>query len=202
MASAKNGHIETTELLLQWGADYTASNNDNITALAFAAHNGHSEITNLLIVAGANINKKDKWGVTPLLLAVKNGHVDVARILIDAGADIEIKDNEGLTPLMWSSLQGHHSVTDLLLETGATGMYFEGGTGRSFENAIVIKRAPNNVIGVFAEGLWVNMNYPEWEKSSQALISDNDKHYDVITYSTPKGMKKLYFDITDFFGKW
>ena len=65
MASAKNGRIETTKLLLQFGADYNASDNDNITSLAFAARNGHSEITKLLIDAGANINKQDNGGSTP-----------------------------------------------------------------------------------------------------------------------------------------
>ena len=78
----------------------------------------------------------------------------------------------------------------------------EGGDGSSIERAVVIKNAKNEVEGVDAEAKWVRKVHPGWRKGNQALMNKKGKSYDRIDYMTPDGeTKTLYFEITDFFGK-
>ncbi len=79
---------------------------------------------------------------------------------------------------------------------------YEGGDGSSIEKAVIIKNAKNTMEGVRAESDWIAKVHPGWKKGNQALISHNGRHYDRIQYTTPSGeTKTIYFDITEFFGK-
>ena len=83
------------------------------------------------------------------------------------------------------------------------GIVYEGGDGSSKEKAVVIKGAPNTAAGVRAESDWIRKNHPGWKKREQSLMSDGNRYYDRIEYTTPQGeTKTIYFDITYFFGKW
>ena len=85
----------------------------------------------------------------------------------------------------------------------AGGISFAGGDGRSKGQAIVIKGAPNSSAGIDAEYAWLRKYRPGWVKGAQALLNENDKYYDRIDLITPQGENKtIFFDITDFFGKW
>lgn len=67
--------------------------------------------------------------------------------------------------------------------------------GSTKENAIVVK-------SISAEYEWIKANYPGSKLISQALIDDNKKQYDILTFVTATGeTKKAYFDISSFFGK-
>ena len=81
-------------------------------------------------------------------------------------------------------------------------LVFEGGDGSSMEQAVVIKHAKNEEEGVEAEAKWIKKVHPGWRKGKQALMGKNGKDYDRIEYETPDGKTAvIYFDITDFFGK-
>ena len=78
---------------------------------------------------------------------------------------------------------------------------FSGGDGSSIENAVIIK-APNNFIGVKAEYDWIKKNHPGWKLVTQSVVNKKGKLYDKMDFQTPEGQAvTLYFDITDFFGK-
>jgi uncharacterized protein YcfL len=67
--------------------------------------------------------------------------------------------------------------------------------GMTMEKAIPVK-------SIAAEYEWIKTNYPGAQVTSQALLSKNKKHYDLLTFETAEGKtKKVYFDITSFFGK-
>jgi len=72
--------------------------------------------------------------------------------------------------------------------------------GDSFENAIVIKEN-NESSGVAAEYKWIAKHYPSWSVASQALTFHEKKAYDIITIKKKGNTKKIYFDISNFFGK-
>ena len=79
---------------------------------------------------------------------------------------------------------------------------FEGGDGSSIEKAVVIKNAKNEQEGVGAESQWIRKIHPGWSKGRQAELEDSGRNYDRIEYTTPGGEKEtIFFDITDFFGK-
>lgn len=73
--------------------------------------------------------------------------------------------------------------------------------GSSYENAIVIK-AKNEMEGVKKEYEILAKMFPNYKPKSQGLSSKNGKEYDRITIITSDGNEKvIYFDITNFFGK-
>ena len=74
--------------------------------------------------------------------------------------------------------------------------------GSNYENAIVIK-AKNETAGVAAEYKWLREKYPGHKLIQQSLSSEGKKHYDIMKIQTKDGEEKsIYFDITNFFGKW
>ena len=73
--------------------------------------------------------------------------------------------------------------------------------GSSYENAIVIQEKHEGP-GVDAEYKWIRQHYPGSKTLSQALTNKNGKPYDILTIQTADGTeKKVYFDISNFFGK-
>jgi hypothetical protein len=74
--------------------------------------------------------------------------------------------------------------------------------GSSFDAAIVLEGATNELAGVRAESAYIAKRYPGWHQTMQALLNHNGRMYDRIDIVGPKGeSKSLYFDITDWFGK-
>jgi len=79
---------------------------------------------------------------------------------------------------------------------------FKGGDGSSREKAIVILGAKNETRGVAAEYAWLKKHHSKWKVAQQSLIMKKGKKYDVLTCVLPDGQKKeVWFDISDFFGK-
>jgi len=73
--------------------------------------------------------------------------------------------------------------------------------GSSFDTAILLDGAKNELSGVEAENAYVAAHYPGWHQNVQALLNNNGRVYDRIDIVSPKGEpKSLYFDITDWFG--
>lgn len=73
--------------------------------------------------------------------------------------------------------------------------------GSSFEKAIVIMEK-SETVGVNAEYKWLKDNYPGCTTKGQALVFNNKRPYDILTIKTKDGEeKKIYFDISNFYGK-
>jgi hypothetical protein len=73
--------------------------------------------------------------------------------------------------------------------------------GSSFEKAIVINEKSESK-GVDAEYAWLRQNYPGYHMERQSLTFNNGKSYDILKIKTAEGKKKdVYFDISNFFGK-
>ena len=74
--------------------------------------------------------------------------------------------------------------------------------GSSYEKAIVIK-AKNSTNGIAAEYKWLKENYPGYTLIKQSLDMQGNHRYDIMHIKTKNGDEKnIYFDITNFFGKW
>jgi hypothetical protein len=73
--------------------------------------------------------------------------------------------------------------------------------GSSFETAVVIQEK-SETTGVNAEYKWCAVHYPGYKSQMQALTNKNGKPYDILTIRTADGVvMKVYFDISNFFGK-
>ena len=78
-------------------------------------------------------------------------------------------------------------------------------SGESIEDAIII-HAPNSRIGVAKEYEWVRKHFGQpnvdWILGFQQLLDEGDRFYDLLHIRLADGTEKdIYFDITDFFGK-
>ncbi len=73
--------------------------------------------------------------------------------------------------------------------------------GSSYEKAIIIK-AKNEGEGIRSEYVIISKLHPNYKMKSQGTGSKNNKNYDTISIVTADGKEvTIYFDITNFYGK-
>jgi len=82
---------------------------------------------------------------------------------------------------------------------------FSGGDGSSEQNAVIIK-ATSTLNGIPAEYEFIQAKFDkkgsDWELQQQTQYNNNSKNYDIAEIKLSNGtIKKIYYDITNFFGK-
>lgn len=82
------GHQEMVKLLLDYGADVNAH------------------------------NENDHWGTTPLHAAAHANQAVIAQMLIDRGADLNAKDRQGRTPIFHTTFHKAKAVAKILENFG------------------------------------------------------------------------------------
>ena len=146
--AARDGYIDTAELLLNHGADINALVADGKNALGLAIFNGHYDLASMLIERGSDVNIADARGFTPLFWAVDRRNMETApnfpwvitddplpliRQLLYAGANPNQVVNDTprarmrggsprivfATAIMRSAFSGDLELTQLLLDYGA-----------------------------------------------------------------------------------
>jgi hypothetical protein len=91
--------------------------------------------------------------------------------------------------------------------TGVLVVSFSENSGSTTEDAIVISDARNASEGVGAEYEYLTSLFGQrgktWQLEGQALLNHEGKMFDRMNVLLANGTKlTLYFDITDFFGKY
>ncbi|MFX1446478.1 MAG: hypothetical protein ACFFHV_24055 [Promethearchaeota archaeon] len=76
-----------------------------------------------------------------------------------------------------------------------------GGDGSSFENAIIISDC-NNIEGVNQEYIEIKKRFGNYKLIRQSLLNHNGLMFGKLELKLDNGNNiKVFFDITDFFGK-
>ncbi|KAG6613418.1 uncharacterized protein IUM83_04519 [Phytophthora cinnamomi] len=91
--------LNVTKLVLRFGADVNARNQDGYSALHYAANGDAFDVARFLLDSDADANAQDQHGKTPLHHCIHEGSLLVANLLVARGADIDMKDENGETPL-------------------------------------------------------------------------------------------------------
>lgn len=118
--AAKKGHIQTVKLLLEQGTNVNAPDEDQRTALMWAAFDGYTEVVRMLLVAEGNVNHQDLIGRTALMYASSGSNIDTVRLLLAHEADTNLTDNhESWTALMFAAAEGQTAIAQALLDAGA-----------------------------------------------------------------------------------
>ena len=121
VASAKLGNAAEINRLIAAGLDPNEADEDNLTALNWAAYNCELDAMRALVQHGAQIDPHaSKAGWTPLMNAAARCSAEVAAYLIAHGANVNAHSTDGgYTPLMYAAEKSHFDVAELLLKKGA-----------------------------------------------------------------------------------
>ncbi|KAG7517041.1 Receptor-interacting serine serine/threonine-protein kinase 4 [Solea senegalensis] len=118
-------------LLSRRSTNINAKDEDQYTALHWAAQNGDEAITRLLLDRGAAINETDGQGRTPAHVACQHGQENVIRVLLSRGADVRIKGKDNWTALHFAAWQGHLGIVKLLVKQAAADVDGQTTDGRT-----------------------------------------------------------------------
>ncbi|KGO77047.1 NACHT nucleoside triphosphatase [Penicillium italicum] len=119
VAASEGGFLDIVQLLIQKGADISASDSFRETPLYVACENGHIEVVRLLLDKGADVHYQGPFGYSPMHNASSEGFSEIVLLLIDRGAYINALSEFGDTPLYFACYSGHIEVVRILLEAGA-----------------------------------------------------------------------------------
>lgn len=117
--AAMQGRAARVSELLEAGARVDALDDNNRTALGYAAGGGHLETVKVLLQAGAKIDAKVRPRMRPLGHAVAGGHSGMVRFLISRNADVNMGDASGRVALHYAAEQGHKRIVEILAAAGA-----------------------------------------------------------------------------------
>jgi ankyrin len=109
--AARDGRLESAQVLLAAGADIEQADANGITPMLMAIGNNHPDVARFLIDRGANVKAVDWYGRTPLWTAVESRNMDfdnntfanevnrapyieLIRVLLDKGADPNARTKE------------------------------------------------------------------------------------------------------------
>lgn len=118
-ATINNQH-EIIDLLIKYGANVNAQNQEGNTPLIIACQNAQrQESLFKLLKNGADIELANKNLETPLAIAIKSGNRQFVDIMIKYGSNLDAKDINGTTPLMLAAKYGQKETLRVLLSKGA-----------------------------------------------------------------------------------
>ncbi|KAM6907737.1 receptor-interacting serine/threonine-protein kinase 4 [Xenentodon cancila] len=130
---ATEKHLKSlAEVLLgRRSTNVNAKDEDQYTALHWAAQNGDEAIARLLVDRGAAINEADGQGRTPAHVACQHGQENVIRVLLSRGADVRIKGKDNWTALHFAAWQGHLGIVKLLVKQAGADVDGQTSDGRT-----------------------------------------------------------------------
>ncbi|MDR7126416.1 ankyrin repeat domain-containing protein [Pseudotabrizicola sp. 4114] len=105
-------------LLLQYGADIAAKNDDGHTLLHILID---PEFLPVVLREGGQLEIRDGEGRTPLMLALAEAdNHDMIEALLTAGADPDTRNDQGQSALAYAKAYGDQATVDLLTQAGAS----------------------------------------------------------------------------------
>ncbi|KAF7205237.1 receptor-interacting serine/threonine-protein kinase 4 [Nothobranchius furzeri] len=131
LATEKHQKSLAELLLNRRSVSINAKDEDQYTALHWAAQNGDEAMTRMLLDRGAAINETDGQGRTPAHVACQHGQENVIRVLLSRGADVQIKGKNNWTPLHFAAWQGHLSIVKLLVKQAGSDIDGQTTDGRT-----------------------------------------------------------------------
>ncbi|KAL2143115.1 hypothetical protein VTI28DRAFT_329 [Corynascus sepedonium] len=116
---------DMVKLLLDYGVNVHRRDDENRTALWYAANAAQHKAARLLLEKGAEVNAADDEGTTPLMLTARGidrfdeNRGDAVKLLLEKGAEVNAVDERGKSPLFYAVERGRTDAVQLLLENGA-----------------------------------------------------------------------------------
>lgn len=116
----ETGALDTIKQLIESGeVGVNEVDENNVSALRFAAQFNHKEIVLYLLSKGASFKIKAYDGIDPLLSAVEKRNIEIVEILLERGANPNSWSKE-TCPLLQARENHHAAMEELLIKYGAT----------------------------------------------------------------------------------
>ena len=120
--AARNGHLEIVELLLQHGANFTATNvyydNDlKHTPVDLAAENGHFDVVDCLLYTEYTSDPTAKYPLNPLTIAAGLGKLELMDLMVKNGYDVNAES--WVTPLHVAAVFQNFKLAKFLVQNKA-----------------------------------------------------------------------------------
>ena len=112
--AAYDGDTAKVDSLIAVGVQVDLPDDDQRTALFYAAQMGHVAVARRLLEKDAHIDHLTWSFKTPLLAAIYNGQFEMAEFLIRQGANVHIKDKHGRTGLHYAVKFKDFYMADML----------------------------------------------------------------------------------------
>ncbi|RYN25492.1 hypothetical protein AA0115_g7519 [Alternaria tenuissima] len=173
VTAAEHGHPGVIELLLEGGADISATSRTG-NALYVASNFNHKEVVKLLLGKGIEINaQREKFG-TALQAASVKGHKEIVVMLLDKGADVNMQGGEYGTALQAASGEGHKDLVVMLLDKGAD-VNMQGGRWGTALHAALVRKRIDIVTLLLDEGADVNTQGGVYDTALRTAIKTGRK---------------------------
>ena len=118
--AARNGHLQTIDLLLQLGANPRLLDDNGFSCLHSVTQSPiYWALLYVLCRSEMEIDERDNMGYTALHWAVYRCDAASTEILLKLGADPNVVGGDGLTPLHFAAYTGNKTCITKLLEAGA-----------------------------------------------------------------------------------
>lgn len=132
--SAAGGQIEILKYLVsELQQDVNAVDNNQVSALHFAAGRGYEDIIIFLLDSGADPTISTNQGSTPLFDACFSNNLNIIKSIVEHGADVNQPNIYDVTPLHLAAGYCEPAVVDYLLAQGA----MLKAESRQGENALI-----------------------------------------------------------------
>ncbi|KAI8853709.1 putative 26S proteasome non-ATPase regulatory subunit [Chytridium lagenaria] len=119
-SAAYDGNLDTVRTLLAENPQMvTSKDEDQRTALHWAASGKRTLVAAELIEKGAAVNALDDANWSPLMIAASVGCAPIVDLLLQNGADANLKNETLQSPLFYAASKGWIDVCQLLLKHGA-----------------------------------------------------------------------------------
>lgn len=182
-AVVKQGNVELLKKILDHGVRINALDQDNNTALMFAAANGHVEIVEELLnrFTKIDVNRVNDQNITALMLAAYHGNLEIVKKLLDHEANVNIQNQNGDTALMLAIMQGHESIVKELLHREVN-VNLKNKQNCTAATLAIISNQPQVALGLIQRIPKINMF------TSMMQIS---MHIGLVLYAAEKGYLKI-----------
>lgn len=108
--ASRKGDIEMIDYRINVGAHVNAKDDDDWTALHWAAEHGKEESIVALFRHGASPNMHTDLDQTPLHFAARHNSVKVVSVLLENGANVDATDENQRTPLQYALDENNEDV--------------------------------------------------------------------------------------------
>jgi hypothetical protein len=136
------GYERVVQILLEHGADVSAVNAQNDTALHTALcspnHKRYERIVLALLLHGADVNTHGREGQTPMHFAVRFKSSAIVKILLNHGADISRSDEGGYNAMHAVALR---TIGSTAVQNKICRMFLDNGSDVRFKLAVLLQRA-------------------------------------------------------------